>query len=164
MAQINLPRRTTTMAEDERLGEDTSEVCVLYSLNTMFKLTTCVSKVTKLFHERLQAWKHACGYIEDYISTTEKMANAHYKEYEKVVKTVSQPVREAEHFDTSMGGVNEMFDVMRSSTQVCCSPRPPRESGLTTGPEHRKLTSRDGKNAQIRGPSHIRTSACRDQK
>ena len=74
--------------------------------------------MTKLFHERLQAWKHACGYLEDYITATEKMAQAHHKEYEKVVKTVSAPVREAEHFDTSLGGVNEMFDVMRSSTQV----------------------------------------------
>jgi hypothetical protein len=44
------------------------------------------SEVTKLFHERLQAWKHACGYLEDYVSATEKMQHAHAKEYEKVLK------------------------------------------------------------------------------
>ena len=36
--------------------------------------------------ERLQAWKHACGYLEDYITATEKMQKAHSKEYEKVLK------------------------------------------------------------------------------
>ncbi|KAL9085875.1 MAG: hypothetical protein Q9159_004481 [Coniocarpon cinnabarinum] len=84
--------------DDAALGEDTSEV-------------------TKLFHERLQAWKHACGYIEDYIATTEKMQSAHHKEYEKAVKIVSQPLREGDHFESSLGGVNEMFDGIRGSTQ-----------------------------------------------
>ena len=42
----------------------------------------------------------------------------HHKEYEKAVKTVSQPVKEGEHFDSNLGGVNEMFDTIRSSTQV----------------------------------------------
>ena len=79
---------------------------------------TIYEKVTKLFNERLQAWKHACGYIEDYIQTTEKMQAAHHKEYEKVVKTVSQPLKEGDHFDTNLGGVNEMFDNIRSGTQV----------------------------------------------
>lgn len=43
-------------------------------------------QVTKLFQERLQAWKHACGYLEDYIEATEKMHHTHGKEYEKVLK------------------------------------------------------------------------------
>jgi hypothetical protein len=63
--------RSSTLSEDEAIpGEDTSEV-------------------TKLFHERLQAWKHACGYLEDYLKATEKMQNAHGKEYEKVLKVRS---------------------------------------------------------------------------
>ena len=67
-----LPTRTTTnMTDDDAIpDEDTSEV-------------------TKLFHERLQAWKHACGYLEDYVSATEKMQHAHAKEYEKVLKVSS---------------------------------------------------------------------------
>jgi len=36
--------------------------------------------------ERLQAWKHAVGYLEDYVSATEKVEKAHAKEYEKVLK------------------------------------------------------------------------------
>ena len=41
-------------------------------------------QVTKLFAERLQAWKHAVGYLEDYITATEKTNHAHGKEYERV--------------------------------------------------------------------------------
>ena len=43
-------------------------------------------QVTKLFAERLQAWKHAVGYLEDYITATEKTNHAHGKEYERVLK------------------------------------------------------------------------------
>lgn len=32
------------------------------------------------------AWKHACGYLESYISATEKVHKAHAKEYEKILK------------------------------------------------------------------------------
>jgi hypothetical protein len=39
-----------------------------------------------LLQERLQAWKHAVGYLESYISATEKVEKAHAKEYEKVLK------------------------------------------------------------------------------
>jgi hypothetical protein len=60
--------RSSTLSDDDAVpGEDTSEV-------------------TKLFHERLQAWKHACGYLEDYLKATEKMQQSHGKEYEKVLK------------------------------------------------------------------------------
>jgi hypothetical protein len=44
------------------------------------------SQVTKLFAERLQAWKHAVAYLEDYVSATEKTNHAHGKEYERVLK------------------------------------------------------------------------------
>ena len=33
-----------------------------------------------------EAYKHAVGYLEDYISTTEKMQKTHAKEYEKILK------------------------------------------------------------------------------
>jgi len=75
------------------------------------------SEVTRLFHERLQAWKHACGYLEDYITATEKIQHTHGKEYEKVLKTVSSPLKEGHHFDQSLGGVAGMFDNIRSNTQ-----------------------------------------------
>jgi hypothetical protein len=45
-----------------------------------------MSQVTKLFAERLQAWKHAVAYLEDYVTATEKTNHAHGKEYERVLK------------------------------------------------------------------------------
>ncbi|KAI5254067.1 PH domain-containing protein [Aureobasidium subglaciale] len=93
-----LPTRSLTNDDDAVPDEDTSEV-------------------TKLFHERLQAWKHACGYLEDYVSATEKMQHSHAKEYEKVLKTVSHPLKEGHHFDQNLGGVAGAFDTIRSNTQ-----------------------------------------------
>lgn len=99
--QSQLPTRTATNAtdpEDAIPDEDSSET-------------------TKLFHERLQAWKHACGYLEDYITATEKMHHSHSKEYERVLKSVSNPLKEGHHFDQSLGGVAGLFDNIRSNTQ-----------------------------------------------
>ncbi|KAF2641176.1 hypothetical protein P280DRAFT_398778 [Massarina eburnea CBS 473.64] len=75
------------------------------------------SEVTKLFAERLQAWKHAVGYLEDYITATEKTNTAHAKEYEKVLKTVKDPLKEGHHFDQALGGIAGMFENIRSNTQ-----------------------------------------------
>lgn len=99
--QSTLPTRTATNATDpdEAIPDEDS------------------SETTKLFHERLQAWKHACGYLEDYITATEKMHHSHSKEYEKVLKTVSNPLKEGHHFDQTLGGVAGLFDNIRSNTQ-----------------------------------------------
>ncbi|KAF1953677.1 hypothetical protein CC80DRAFT_550977 [Byssothecium circinans] len=75
------------------------------------------SEVTKLFAERLQAWKHAVGYLEDYITATEKTHHAHGKEYERVLKTVKDPLKEGHHFDQALGGIAGMFENIRSNTQ-----------------------------------------------
>lgn len=48
------------------------------------------TETSGLLQERLQAYKHACGYLENYISATEKVQHAHAKEYEKVLK-VAEP-------------------------------------------------------------------------
>ena len=45
-----------------------------------------IQQTTGTLLERLQAWKHACGYLENYISATEKMEKHHAKEYDKVLK------------------------------------------------------------------------------
>ena len=87
------------------------------------------TQVTKLFAERLQAWKHAVGYLEDWVTATEKANNAHGKEYEKVLKTVRDPLKEGHHFDQSLGGIAGMFENIRSNTQVWWTPAPnPGES------------------------------------
>ena len=98
MASTTLPTRSVTNDTDAIPDEDSSET-------------------TKLFNERLNAWKHACGYLEDYVSASEKVEHAHGKEYEKVLKTVSHPLKEGHHFDQTLGGIAGMFDNIRSNTQ-----------------------------------------------
>ncbi|KXJ96767.1 PH domain-containing protein [Microdochium bolleyi] len=71
-----------------------------------------------LLTERLQAWKHAVGYLEEYVSATEKIHKAHSKEYEKVLKTISNPLKEGTHFDQGLGGVAGFFENMRVNTQA----------------------------------------------
>lgn len=43
-------------------------------------------QTSELLAERLQAWKHLVGYLEEYIGATEKAQKAHVKEYERVLK------------------------------------------------------------------------------
>lgn len=83
------------------------------------------------------AWKHACGYLETYISATEKVHKAHAKEYEKILKvgvcvfviclvgknsnlsqSVSDPLKEGHHFDQTLGGIAGLFENIRTNTTV----------------------------------------------
>lgn len=104
-AQHSLPSRsattrtTSTMDDDAIPDEDSSET-------------------SQLFHERLQAWRHAVKNMEDYISATEKMHNDNSKDVAKVLKTVSSPLKEGHHFDQTLGGIAGMFDNVRSNTQA----------------------------------------------
>lgn len=94
-----LPTRSSTIDPDEAVPEEDA------------------SETTKLFHERLQAWKHACGYLEDYVAATEKMHTHTSKEFEKVLKTVNSPLKEGHHFHQQNGGIAGMFENIRSNTQ-----------------------------------------------
>jgi len=71
-----------------------------------------------LLAERLQAWKHAVGYMEEYMGAVEKIHKEQAKEYEKVLKTISKPLREGHHFDQTLGGVAGFFENMRANTQA----------------------------------------------
>lgn len=71
-----------------------------------------------LLAERIQAWKHVCGNLEDYIGAVEKLHKETAGQYEKVLKTISKPLREGQHFDSQLGGVNGFFDNMRANTQA----------------------------------------------
>ncbi|EHK96464.1 putative Uncharacterized PH domain-containing protein [Glarea lozoyensis 74030] len=75
------------------------------------------SDTSGLLEERLRAWKHAVGYLEDYVSATEKVQKAHAKEYEKVLKTINNPLKEGHHFDQGLGGIASVFENMRLNTQ-----------------------------------------------
>jgi hypothetical protein len=82
------------------------------------------SSTSGLLIERLQAWKHMCGYLENYISAVAKDQAGRAKDTEKILKTISHPLREAHHFDTALGGVAGLFENLRSNTQA--------QSGLYT--------------------------------
>ena len=43
-------------------------------------------QTTTLLLERLRAWKHMCGYLEDYFAATAKVQKSQSKEYEKILK------------------------------------------------------------------------------
>lgn len=94
-----LPTRSATNSTDDAVPDEDS------------------SEVSKLFHERLSGWKHAVAYLEDYVEATQKMYQSSSKDYEKVLKTVSNPLKEGHHFDQNLGGIAGLFDNMRSNTQ-----------------------------------------------
>jgi hypothetical protein len=72
--------------------------------------------VGALLVERLRAWKHAVGYLEAYVNQTESVHKALSKEYQKVLKTVDEPLREGHHFHQSVGGVASFFENVRANT------------------------------------------------
>ncbi|EXJ76441.1 uncharacterized protein A1O5_00949 [Cladophialophora psammophila CBS 110553] len=75
------------------------------------------SSTAGLLIERLQAWKHMCGYLENYISAVSKEQAGRAKDQEKVLKTLSSPLREAHHFDSALGGIAGLFENLRANTQ-----------------------------------------------
>ncbi|KAE8372762.1 hypothetical protein BDV26DRAFT_273432 [Aspergillus bertholletiae] len=99
LASSIAPDRRASMSDDEAIPDSDS------------------SETTKLLNERLRALKHMCGYLEDYVSVTSKVQRSHSKDYEKVLKTVSEPLKESHHFSQSAGGVASMFENIRANTQ-----------------------------------------------
>ncbi|KAF7719637.1 Cytoskeletal signaling protein slm1 [Penicillium ucsense] len=76
------------------------------------------NETTSLLMERLRAWKHMCGNLEDYVSTTAKITKSQAKDYEKVLKTVNEPLREGDHFSAGTGGINTLFETIRNQSQI----------------------------------------------
>lgn len=52
------------------------------------------------------------------MGAVEKIHGRHAKEYEKVLKTISNPLREGHHFDQSLGGIAGFFENLRANTQA----------------------------------------------
>lgn len=91
--------RRASMSDDEAIpGSDSNET-------------------TNLLVQRLRAWKHMCGYLEDYVSVTARVQKGISKDYEKVLKTVNEPLKEGHHFSQSAGGVSSFFENIRANTQ-----------------------------------------------
>jgi len=103
------PHRSTTVNSSITTASTLSDDEAVFGDNT--------SETTRLLLERLQAWKHMCCYLEDYIETTAKVQKSHSKEYEKVLKTISKPLKEAHHFDQNLGGIAGLFENLRNNTQ-----------------------------------------------
>lgn len=83
---------------------------------------TSATQTAGLLSERLQAWKHAVGYLEQYVEAMEKLHKVQAKEYEKVLKVCSrgylQPPCSSYH---TIGN----WDVLCSSLPVPIRHRPP---------------------------------------
>lgn len=58
------------------------------------------------------------GYLEDYIGAVEKVHKEQANQYEKVLKTISKPLREGHHFDQNLGGVAGFYENLRQNTQA----------------------------------------------
>ncbi|SPO04874.1 related to transcription factor Ask10p [Cephalotrichum gorgonifer] len=88
------------------------------------------STTAGLLAERLQAWKHAVVYLEEYVEAVEKIHKVQAKEYEKALKTISQPLKEGHHFDQSLGGVAGFFEHLRQNTQAIVNSNVETEKAL----------------------------------
>ncbi|KAK0629141.1 PH domain-containing protein [Bombardia bombarda] len=100
---VELPSRQSTLASN--LSDDAVP-------------DTDPSSTAGVLAERLQAWKHVVGNLEEYMEAVEKIHRSQAKDYEKVLKTISKPLREGDHFDQSLGGIAGFFENMRVNTQA----------------------------------------------
>ena len=75
------------------------------------------SSALGLLEERLQAYKHMCAYLEDYVKEVAKGQKSSAKDLEKVLKSVSSPLKENHHFDSSLGGISGLFENIRANIQ-----------------------------------------------
>jgi hypothetical protein len=48
--------------------------------------TDCLSQTAGLLAQRLHAWRHAVGNLEEYMEAVEKVHKSQAKDYEKVLK------------------------------------------------------------------------------
>ena len=97
--QSELPHRTTGPAGSEGAVPDTDP-----------------GETSGLLLERLQAWKHMCAYLEDYICEVAKDQKSQAKEQEKMLKVINKPLKEGHHFEQSLGGVAGLFENIRANT------------------------------------------------
>lgn len=58
------------------------------------------------------------AYLEDYIKEVAKDERSSAKEKERILKTVSAPLKEGHHWDQSLGGVAGLFENIRANTQT----------------------------------------------
>ncbi|RMZ82339.1 hypothetical protein DV738_g1768, partial [Chaetothyriales sp. CBS 135597] len=101
----------------------TSEVPTHIKTDTGFKQDDDGSRgdptaTISLLDGRLQGWKRACSYLEEYIAEVAKAEKSQAKDQEKVLKTLSGTIKESHHFDTALGGIAGLFENIRANTQA----------------------------------------------
>ena len=116
--QTNLPTRSNTTASGYTSDDDAVP-------------TGDPSSTLGLLEERLQAWKHMTGYLEDYIKAVAKDQHTQSKDSEKILKTLNHPLKEGHHFDQSLGGVAGLFENLRANTQAQSQLHAETEKNLT---------------------------------
>ncbi|KAF8476875.1 hypothetical protein BDZ91DRAFT_646953 [Kalaharituber pfeilii] len=67
--------------------------------------------------ERLRAWKHVIARLQDYVEAHESLHKTLSKEYEKVGKTIADPLKQSEMFTQQSGGVQAFFENIRTNNQ-----------------------------------------------
>lgn len=102
---VDIPSRQgtqfSTFSDDAVPETDPSNVSYLYILWTppnrqspsSHRAADIPPQTAGLLAERLQAWKHAVVYLEEYMEAVEKAHKAQSKEYEKVLKVRSRNAR-----------------------------------------------------------------------
>ncbi|EZF33385.1 hypothetical protein H109_03554 [Trichophyton interdigitale MR816] len=125
-----LPRRSNTVTTNTTTATRTSTTTSTGEEDAI--PDSDYKDTTNLLVERLQAWKHVCGNLEDYVATTMKVQKSHAKELEKVFKTVSEPIKEEHHFDQGATGVAGLFESLRRNTQGLAEAHADAENRLKT--------------------------------
>jgi hypothetical protein len=120
----SLPTRSNTTATNTTLGASSTSSGGDVPLGDP---TTSLG----LLQERIQAWKHMCGYLEDYVKEQAKIQKSSSKDQEKILKSLSNPLKEGHHFDSSLGGISGLFENLRSNTQAQSALYTETEKNLT---------------------------------
>lgn len=105
----SLPQRSNTTATHQTTGGS--------SMSSGDGAQGDPSSALGLLDERLQAYKHMCAYLEDYVKELAKAQKSAAKDSEKVLKSVSSPLKESHHFESSLGGVSGLLENIRANIQ-----------------------------------------------
>ncbi|PGH31543.1 hypothetical protein GX50_05690 [[Emmonsia] crescens] len=114
-ATVNTVATTNTSKSDDDLNPDSD-----------------MNDTSDILFKRLQAWKHMCGYLENYVTTTHKVQRSQSKEFEKILKALPESLDEAGHFSESKDGVIGLFGNLRTNTTAIVNLHLETEKNLKT--------------------------------
>lgn len=83
--------------------------------------------------QRLKAWKHMVGRLEEYLEQHESLYKTMGKEYEKVGKKIEDPLKESEMFTQTAGGICSLFENMRTNTSTLAASHQETAKNIKSG-------------------------------